>query len=76
MSDTLSAAPWHSLVVWLIALASIALVLVRPKGAPEAWWAMLGAGVLVLSRLITPTAALHAVEKGFDVYLFLSGMMI
>ncbi len=70
------AVDWHSLLVWLISLASIALVLIRPKGLPEAWWAMLGACLLVLSGLIPPSTAIHAVKKGMDVYLFLIGMMV
>jgi arsenical pump membrane protein len=76
MSEALSAVAWHSAVIWVIALGSIALVLVRPKGLAEAWWAMLGAGLLVLCRLISPGTALQAVEKGIDVYLFLIGMML
>lgn len=66
----------HSAVIWLVSLASIGLVLIRPKGLPEAWWAMLGACVLVLGRLISPSTAVQAVEKGIDVYLFLVGMMV
>ena len=37
---------------------------------------MLGACLLVLCRLIAPITAIQAVEKGIDVYLFLTGMMI
>ncbi len=67
---------WHSGLVWLISFVAIALIFIRPKGSPEAWWAVLGAGLLVICRLIPPIAALQAVEKGIDVYLFLIGMMI
>jgi arsenical pump membrane protein len=35
-----------------------------------------GACLLLLSRLISPLSAAHAVGKGIDVYLFLAGMMI
>jgi len=66
----------HSPAIWLISLASIALVLIRPKGWPEAWWATLGACLLVLCRLLSPVDAAHAISKGLDVYLFLTGMMI
>jgi len=62
--------------VWLISLVSIALVLIRPKGWPEAWWAAAGACLLVVCRLLSPAAAGHAAAKGMDVYLFLTGMMI
>ena len=67
---------WHTAVVWLISLASIALVLIRPNGWPEAWWATAGACLLVLCRLLPPVAAGRAIAKGLDVYLFLTGMMI
>jgi arsenical pump membrane protein len=76
MTLALLTAPWHSIVIWLLSLTSIALILIRPKGVREAWWAMLGAGLLLLCRLISPIDALQAVEKGIDVYLFLVGMMI
>src|SRR3954463_3774460 len=67
---------WHASATWIISLFSIALVLIRPKGLPEAWWAAIGACLLVLCRLISPNSAAHAVGKGTDVYLFLIGMMI
>lgn len=67
---------WHSAVIWFISLVSIGLVLIRPKGWPEAWWAAAGACLLVLCRLLSPVAAGHAIAKGLDVYLFLTGMMI
>ncbi|MBV9268188.1 MAG: arsenic transporter [Acidobacteriaceae bacterium] len=66
----------RAVATWLICLASIALVLIRPKGWPEAIWAVTGACVLTLSGLISPARAAHAVGKGTDVYLFLTGMMV
>jgi arsenical pump membrane protein len=62
--------------IWLISLVSIMLVLIRPRGLPEALWAALGAGSLVACRLVSAGNALHAVGKGTDVYLFLAGMMV
>jgi arsenical pump membrane protein len=67
---------WHIAAIWLVSLASIALVLIRPKGLAEAWWATAGALILVLCRLTSPAAAARAVGKGLDVYLFLTGMMV
>jgi arsenical pump membrane protein len=64
------------MIIWLIALASILLILVRPFGLPEAWWAAGGALLLVFFGLIAPSMAARAVAKGTDVYLFLVGMMI
>ncbi|MBV9038209.1 MAG: arsenic transporter [Acidobacteriaceae bacterium] len=74
--EFLLAIPWHTTAVWLISLLSIALVLIRPFGFPEAWWAAIGACLLVLCRLLSPGSAWQAVGKGFDVYLFLIGMMV
>lgn len=62
--------------IWLIAGASIAGVLFRPRDWPEAVWACLGALLLVIARLIPLTQAGMAVAKGADVYLFLTGMML
>jgi len=64
--------------VCLIALTAVLLILVRPFGVAEAWWASGAAVLLVVFRLIGPKAAIQAVGKGTDVYLvylFLAGMM-
>ena len=66
----------HAAAVWAISLGVIALILIRPKGLPEAWWAAAGACLLVLTGLLPARSALKAVGKGVDVYLFLIGMMI
>lgn len=62
--------------IWLIAAASIAGVLFRPKDWPEAIWACLGAFLLVIGGLLPLSQAAMAVAKGTDVYLFLMGMML
>ncbi len=67
---------WHAAAIWSISLASIALVLIRPKGLPEAVWAAGGACLLVICRLMSLEGAAVAVQKGVDVYLFLVGMMV
>jgi arsenical pump membrane protein len=64
-----------SIGIWAIALASILCVLIRPRGIPEAVWAVSGAILLVIFGLIPFPAATHAIGKGLDVYLFLIGMM-
>ncbi len=72
----LLAVNWHTAAVWIISLVSIALVLLRPKGWPEAIWAVAGACLLILCGLISLRSAAGAAAKGTDVYLFLTGMMI
>ena len=63
-------------MTWLIAAATILLILIRPFGWREAWWAALGALLLVVCRLISLRDAIAAAGKGNEVYLFLVGMMI
>jgi arsenical pump membrane protein len=65
-----------TVLVWLVAIGSIAGILLRPRQWPEAIWACLGALLLIVSGLISVRAALGAVGKGTDVYLFLTGMML
>ncbi len=60
----------------VIAALSIAGVILRPWRVREATWAVLGATALPVFSLISPSAALHAIRKGTDVYLFLVGMMV
>jgi arsenical pump membrane protein len=62
--------------VWILSLAAIGLMLLRPRGISEAYWACGGALLLIATRLISLRAAAHAVREGRDVYLFLAGMMI
>jgi arsenical pump membrane protein len=62
--------------IWIISLASILLMLLRPLGISEAWWIGGGAVLLVLARLLPLASAAHAIHEGLDVYLFLIGMML
>jgi arsenical pump membrane protein len=64
------------LVTWIIAVSTFAAIFARPKRIPEAVWACLGAGLLLVLRLVPFTEAFDALTKGYDVYLFLTGMMI
>ncbi|HVZ83330.1 MAG TPA: arsenic transporter [Terracidiphilus sp.] len=64
------------MLLWLIVLAALACILLRPKGIAEAWWAACGALLLVAAGLIPARQAVHAVGEGLDVYLFLAGMMV
>lgn len=65
-----------TLATWGICVAATAGVIARPLRWPEAIWAVLGAALLLLLGLMPPGAALAAVAKGLDVYLFLIGMML
>jgi len=64
------------IVIWIIAAASTAGVILRPFKLPEAIWAAGGAAILTLTGLISFRDALTGIGKGTDVYLFLTGMML
>jgi arsenical pump membrane protein len=68
--------PLTHLAIWTIAALTTAAVLVRPFGLPEAVWAVIGGGLLVVLGLLPASDGLHAIGKGTDVYLFLIGMML
>lgn len=65
-----------AILIWIICLASITLMLVRPRGLPEWVWICGGALLLVATRLLPVSGAAHAIREGVDVYLFLTGMML
>ncbi|THF53625.1 arsenic transporter [Allorhizobium terrae] len=63
-------------VTWGISALAVLGVIVRPFGWPEAVWAVAGALALLALGQIGPLDAWAGVAKGFDVYLFLIGMML
>lgn len=66
----------ESAITWSIAGLTALGVVTRPFRWPEAIWAVLGAALLVALRLIGPAEVWSGISKGFDVYLFLIGMML
>ncbi len=75
-SMTHASIPASHVEIWSIAAVAAGGVIVRPFGFPEALWAVLGAGALMLLALVPWPDALAAVGKGGAVYLFLAGMML
>lgn len=63
-------------MTFAIVLISLALMLTRPRGVGEVVPIGIGAVLLVLLGEIGPALAVEAVGRGFDVYLFLIGMML
>ena len=63
-------------MIWIVASATLLLILIRPRRVSEGVWACAGAALLVIFRIISPGDALAAVGRGTDVYLFLTGMML
>ena len=73
---SLLSVPFPVAATWLIAALTIACVLGRPRNLPEAIFVSGGAVLLVVCGLLPWRDAWHAVGKGLDVYLFLTGMML
>jgi arsenical pump membrane protein len=61
---------------WGIAGLATFGVIARPWNFPEFIWAVVGAALLVVLKLLPWQEALAAAAKGMDVYLFLIGMML
>ncbi|HEY6446175.1 MAG TPA: SLC13 family permease [Acidobacteriaceae bacterium] len=66
----------HPAFIWTISLASILLMLVRPRGLAEWVWICSGAAILLATRLLPLAGAFRATNEALDVCLFLTGMMI
>ena len=64
------------IAIWVISFFAIAGVIIRPFNWPEAIWAVAGAVILVVFGLIGTSDGLTGINKGTDVYLFLTGMML
>lgn len=62
--------------IWIITLLSIFCIIIRPFGLAEVYWAVGGALLMIILRLISPSDAYNAMLKGLNVYLFLTGMML
>lgn len=70
--------PMHlpQIATWLLCIVVFVLILWRPRQIPESVWAVAGAVMLVVFRLLAPGQAWAAVRAGTSVYLFLAGMML
>jgi arsenical pump membrane protein len=64
------------IAIWSICVLAALAILIRPRGWPEAVWAVAAALLLVTFSLLPWHQALRAVAQGVDVYLFLAGMML
>ncbi|HPG03180.1 MAG TPA: SLC13 family permease, partial [Rhodoblastus sp.] len=65
-----------ALATFAIVVATVLGILARPFRLPEYVFALAGGGGLLVAGLLPPTVAWRAVAKGWDVYLFLVGMML
>lgn len=65
--------PW---LVIIIVLATLGLMLTRPRGIAEGWYATLGALCMVATGAIGPGAVPGLIRETGNVLLFLAGMML
>ena len=66
----------HALWIWIVSLAGILCMLLRPWRIPEAVWISAAAILLIATGLIPTELAKSAAAEGTNVYLFLAGMML
>ncbi|MGI8483489.1 MAG: SLC13 family permease [Thermomicrobiales bacterium] len=64
------------LLVLLIVAATLALMLVRPRGVTEVWVSAAGALAILAIRVVPTDAIPHVIGETSDVLLFLAGMML
>jgi arsenical pump membrane protein len=62
-------------LLWAITGLTMTAIVLRPSGLPEAIWASLAVLALIVFKLIPPSQVLPGVARGYDVYMFLAGMM-
>jgi arsenical pump membrane protein len=62
-------------LLWAITGLTMTAIVLRPWGLPEAIWASLAVLALIVFKLIPPSQVLPGVARGYDVYMFLAGMM-
>ncbi len=63
-------------LIWSVSAFSIAGLILRPMGWPEAVWPVAGALLLTILGTLPGSDALRGIAQGCDVYLFLAGMML
>lgn len=61
--------------VWIVCLGTVLAILVRPRRIPEYVWALCGASLLIVFGSVPVNAAASAIGRGFQVYLFLVGLL-
>jgi arsenical pump membrane protein len=56
--------------------ATLVAIVVRPRHISEAWWAAIGAGLMLGTGTITPSAAAEAIGSEWNLFLFFLGLMV
>jgi arsenical pump membrane protein len=69
----MSLLPWLSVA---ILVATLTLMLIRPRGSMDAWFAARGALAILLIGIVRPVEVGAVIVERLDVLLFLFGMMI
>src|SRR5262249_53895997 len=59
-----------------IFIGTLALIVARPRGWNEAWWATLGAVAMIALRLVTPAQAFEMVWVSRNAVLFLLALLL
>lgn len=65
-----------AIVTVIVVACTLVLMLTRPRGISEAWFAASGATVLMITGVLPIDSPIHAFTETADVLIFLSGMML
>lgn len=74
--QTVGGGTLHDLLTLAIFAATIACVLIRPRGISETVWAVVGAVAMLAVGVVSPHAALQSVSGQWDVLLFFAGLLL
>lgn len=66
----------HAALAALIFVATLIVIVVRPRHINEAWSAAVGAALMVITGVVGPVAALTAVGSEWNLFLFFLGLML
>lgn len=66
----------HAALAAIVFAITLALVIVRPARVGEAWSAVAGAILMLAIGAVAPSAALDAVAREWNLFLFFAGLMV
>jgi arsenical pump membrane protein len=66
----------HTALAALIFIATLIVIVVRPRQVNEAWSAAVGAVLMLATGVVSPLAALTAIGSEWNLFLFFLGLML
>jgi len=60
----------------LVFAVTLVAIVTRPRRIGEAWWALAGAALMLVTGAVTPLSALQAIDSEWNLFLFFLGLML